>query len=501
MLFGALLDRSILLQVFGFLHTGTDDVIFWNVAADMAKGIFREPFLYGQNYNPAVESILAVPLIWLGLPIPIAMPLVTSALALAPFFSFGFWYKRRGELGNACFFVAMPLLLPVEWGMVTMVSRGFVTGIALLALLPWLLNTSHLWRSSILAGSILYAAVLTNPNALLFALPFALWWAMQGRKFMVRSSFLMLGALPLVALHFFALRFYALRPDIMVHRIDDWRMTFHPGELIPEALLQLDLHFAWLAPVWWTKGSLILILLLLVIFRLVQLGRKAFALVLFTVFPVMLFSFAFPKVHDGFNSVFFPYDRMFLALPLLLTWAIAELRLRIPLTRWSVGTLVVCAGLFLVYKESGIHGVVQRELDHQELLPVREVRVADYQRTVETIARVANANEAKAIIAFGDNSKYTGMLLAYGGSATHQELVPTLFVAGDRRYWRRLEELHATHSTVLVLSAPELLGEALLGPVLAELQFAGEAVQLRLVSRNTLPTFELIERLKVGPAS
>ncbi len=163
-----LIDRLILLLSFGVSHTGSDDVVFWMVAADMTQGVFREPFLYGQNYNPALESLVAVPMLWMSVPMHVAMPLSTSLLALLPYLSFALWHYRRAELPQAMAFATMPLLLPVEWGMMTMITRGFVTGLAPLALLPWLGAIRHPMVRSGAIGGTLYLALFINPNALLF---------------------------------------------------------------------------------------------------------------------------------------------------------------------------------------------------------------------------------------------------------------------------------------------------------------------------------------------
>jgi len=58
-----IISRILTLTEFSFKYTGSDDVIFWQTAMDYSKGIFHEPFFYGQNYNYALESIIAVPLV------------------------------------------------------------------------------------------------------------------------------------------------------------------------------------------------------------------------------------------------------------------------------------------------------------------------------------------------------------------------------------------------------------------------------------------------------
>ena len=58
-----ILDRLLILYYFGFRFTDIDEMIFWLGANDYARGVFHEPFFYGQNYNYMLEACLAVPFI------------------------------------------------------------------------------------------------------------------------------------------------------------------------------------------------------------------------------------------------------------------------------------------------------------------------------------------------------------------------------------------------------------------------------------------------------
>ena len=55
------IDRVITLIRFGFIYTDIDQTVMWNGAYDYSRGIFHEPFFYGQAYNYMLESLLAVP--------------------------------------------------------------------------------------------------------------------------------------------------------------------------------------------------------------------------------------------------------------------------------------------------------------------------------------------------------------------------------------------------------------------------------------------------------
>lgn len=446
-----LVDRIFLIWKFGITHTGTDDVIFWDVARDMANGLFREPFLYGQNYNPAIESLLAVPLLWATVPMNVAMPIATSLLALLPFLVFAFWHLRERNIAQATLFAAMPLLLPVEWGMMTVITRGFVSGLAMLALLPWLYHKEHSTPRTMLIGAVLYAALFANPNALLFVAPFALWFITQRKSFIARTLQLAAGALPVLVLHVLAVRFYAADPLRVVHRVDDWRMTFHPGELIPEALMQLDKHFAWLMPVWTSGGPWMLALLMGIVVWLFVSGKRSEALAIASIVPIILVSFAFPKVHDGFENVFFPYSRMFLALPLVLAWALCLLPWQAQATRWTQRVLVVLVPLMLFLKMQEIPDVIDRQMGQQDLLPVRETAMAPLREEIAHLHNIAQDHSVDLVLCLDADGKYRSQLVTYAGRILAPDFPPTLYAGVDRRYWRRLEEEGTQRSTILVI--------------------------------------------------
>ena len=131
------MDKIIQLCFFSFNYTGSDDVVFWYGANQFSSGQFIEPYMYGQNYNFMLESLLSVPLISAGVPYNISLPLTTCILGIFPYFIFSLAFYRKEKKEIAFVFVAILLLLPIEHGMLTSMSRGFVSGLFFLSLLAW----------------------------------------------------------------------------------------------------------------------------------------------------------------------------------------------------------------------------------------------------------------------------------------------------------------------------------------------------------------------------
>src|SRR5690606_6048280 len=94
------------------------------------------------------------------------------------------WALRRGHTIAAFVFAATPLVVPIEWSLITTMPRGWVHGLAWLALVPWVVELRHAWLRHALTGLVLAAALYCNANALPLAAGIAVWLVLrEGRSF------------------------------------------------------------------------------------------------------------------------------------------------------------------------------------------------------------------------------------------------------------------------------------------------------------------------------
>lgn len=489
-----LFDRGALTVRFGWERVGSDDAIFWNVAADIAKGDLHEPFLYGQNYNPALESLLAVPLLWCGMSPFKAFPIITSLLALLPFLAFGYYHMRRREFAQAVIITGVPLLLPVEFGLMTTISRGFVTGIAVLAALPTVLSIRSAVVRDVTLGTLLSFAVAINPNALVPGVPLFVHYALSSRT-PVRSALRsMLGAIPPMIALFLAMRFYAMDPDRIIHRLDDWRLVFY-WKGLPIGLQQLDRHFSWTTPVWWPTGHVIIWMVLGVLITALIRRNRALACALGSMLVLILFSFGFTKVHDGFEHPIFPFSRMFLALPLVLSWALARSSFSPRMGRLVLAGMLVAAPLYTAIKWHGSPAIITRWMQDQEALPVKEIDSRSIQRDLASLRAIIADRPVDLMIFLREPALHHSMLLAYGAAAVDPGLPPTLFMGKDRRIWRRREETTAVRTNVLIIGGdPVQWQRSTEGPLSME-EVPCPAGPAHLITGNTLPAYVLVQEL------
>jgi len=118
------------LSDFCFKFSDNDQLVLWDAADDMRHGIFREPCFYGQAYNPLVEPLFALPLIFLRFPYRIALALISGLLGFLPYALLGwacFIRKQYIACGFACIFL---LWLPIEFQVITSIPRGFIPSCA-----------------------------------------------------------------------------------------------------------------------------------------------------------------------------------------------------------------------------------------------------------------------------------------------------------------------------------------------------------------------------------
>lgn len=391
---GTLITRLQALALMGWRYVGMDDTVIWNIARDYAHGIFREPYMYGQDYNPMLEALLAAPFIRLGVEPWHVLPVITTLLALLPFWSFAWWHYKRGNTVGALAFAATPLLLPAAWDMSTLITRGLVHGLACMAPVPWLLGRAR-W-GTLAASCCTCIGILCNPNAVVFAA--FVYVPVLGERYR-RPSFWIgsfLGAMPTLAYWCLARRFFAAHPTDIVHTIDRAEVFFDPA-LFLHGLGQLDMHFSGSMPVWWPNGWLVIVAIAAMAVLLWRKRQRLIAGGAMLAVALMLFGLGTSKGHNGCWSAFFPLSRLYLGAPLVLAgcaaaaWAGAQNLRQIARAAMLIG--IVFASLKCVMFPAAF----ARQLETQAcaLSPLRPI--AALRERCDQIDQAAQATHAEVV--------------------------------------------------------------------------------------------------------
>lgn len=490
----SVVDRISLIYLFASRYVSTDDSVMWHAAVDFAHGRFHGPYFYGQSYGPMLEALVAAPLVRTGIPLNILMPSVSSLLALLPYWSFALWFHRKDRSQAAMLMAAAPLLMPVEFGLMTTMCRGFITGAAVLALLPWASDIARPHLRSLAVGSVISVAWFVNPNSLIFSIPFLVHHLLNGERRLSGTLLTAFGTAVGLCAHIAAQYWCQIHPDRIIHALIDPRPHFAPAR-IAHGLSNLDAHFQWLMPVIWPYGGLLGIWLIAVIGA--ALVRKKTSLVISLVLcaATICGAFTVDKVHDGWDSVFFPLSRMFLCLPLLLAWATAALLKTARVRTWAmVLAFLACCGATALRTLSTERIVRQQIQDLTMWVAVRPV--PRLQEDASRLNAISKQYGIDLIVPLELPSAIPCQFLAYAYPVLEPALPPTYLVGYERRYWHREAYSHAIIPDLLFVGGEPERWRPLIAsdPRITEIRENGADV-IHVLSGNTLPTDSLVRSL------
>lgn len=452
----AILSLATILDQAWMVHTtigyASDDLtVVWLATTDYARGVFHEPFFYGQDYGVMLEALLAAPFVRLGADPVRTVSMLLGIFNIVPFLAFALHHRLRHEYWAALVFAAMPLLLPVQHGL----QITALNGIAVLALVPLAWRSNDPTRQSFALMLILGAAIFVNPNAGLVATTLASHHLYIHRKNGRTWLAMAIGGLLVLGSWYAVRSFFIPHPDAVVNTIFDWRMHFKP-HLLSEAVQRLDLHFAWTAPLVGAHGALALLMLVVATVLLFRNGEATAAWALTTTLLLMVLAFCFPKVHDGAASIFFPLARVFLGIPLVLAWAFARLAPQSPSLLKFAGALVAVALLHGAARIATARATYVQELAHQDGLPVRTMAVSAIRDACGTVANLAGRVGAEQIILLRGDDGLKAQFLAYATPVFHPKAPLTWMVGHDRRAMQRAELLDTpVFSAIIVGNSPQ----------------------------------------------
>ncbi len=449
-----LVDRFILVVQFGARYVSTDDAIQWAGAVDYAHGILRWPYYYGQDYGPMFEALVAAPGIWVGAPLSWSLPAISSALFLLPFWSFALYHHARGQAWPALGFALTPVLLPVEFGMMTTIPRGFVTGLAPLAILPWAQRSGGLFRGALLIGGSVGLAGYLNPNALVFALPYVMWFVLIRRPGMLGGLGLIVGLLPAIALHLAGQAWCTAHGDAIVHRLGHLGWSVDGGAML-RSLGRMNEHLQWTCPLLWGAEDVLLPGLLALSVLAFRRGDRVLAAVVLMATAGIVASLSLPKVQDGWDSVFFPLSRMFLAVPLLVAWVLGlSAPARGP--RRSLVLIALAASVSAIAYKAAVVDRVGAEQVAAQTKWVSVLPFTELEQDAAELGRLCTAHDVDLIVVpIRLGTRVWAQFRAYLHPTLVPELPPTYAYGYERRHWQRTEQGQAVHRTLLVIGGAE----------------------------------------------
>jgi hypothetical protein len=380
-----LIDRSISLIHFGFVYTDIDQLILWNGAIDYSNGLFYEPFFYGQAYNYMLEAVIAVPLIRLNVPVFIALPIASSIIALLPFMVLGLVLFVKQKHFWAYLSLAIPVLLPLQFNLLTMISRGFVQAHLFIPLLFIPLFFPQDKRSVtilFLASSLCFVA---NQSSILIALPIIVYVAsfhFRSPTFYLKSLWL----IPALLLDFLLKSFYKIHPERVLHTISGIRLD---GSTFIKSIGNISL-FEFLHPFNDYGGLVYLLVLLSLALVAWRKALKKELVFMISAICIILISLAIPKVHIAYPldgaGMFFSSSRFYQTLPLLVIISAYLIFRNNDLKRYSIYLLLgVCLWSFFI-KNSEIQRKVDETIAGTSFPTARNQELLDRAERMKTLS-------------------------------------------------------------------------------------------------------------------
>ena len=342
------LSRGIAFFLFPNNFTDSDQTVMWQAAADMARLEFHHPFWYGQNYSSNLESMLAVPMIWLQIPVHTSVALISSIMSAMPVILFAQLAGNRGHYRIASAVLLSTLLFPPSFWQVTMLSRGFIQGTFCVAGGIYMLLTTRKPVRVVVAGFLAGAGLMQNPNSV-FLLVAAVPVIAVYQQHISRPIGALTGAagawLAWQAFHALASR----HPEYTIHPepSTDWSFTNILGNLTNADRLfsQVFLNIA---------GPAFTFVLFFLLLTYLSRHNKPLLISLGLLLLALSGSFGFSKLSDGDHNIFFSCARFFISLPyammLLLALSLGE---EIQLSRPLRFMQVINTGLLFLFGLAG----------------------------------------------------------------------------------------------------------------------------------------------------
>lgn len=472
--------RCWLLFEFGFKYTDSDQSIMWLGTRDYSEGNFYEPRFYGQSYNSMLESLLAVPLYKLGVPLHKALPIITTFLTLVPYFILaGITFKKKSQT-TAIVLLTIPFFLSPNYDLITCLSRGFVTGIAVSSVALVALYRTEGKLIFLISGLFMVIGYSVNPNSILLSLPCLLFIFLNNLKNKNFYRYQSIGIVIGVIIHLWISSFYTTHPKNVVHGMEmEYSWTY-----LKEGISHLDRYFNDLTPFLWNNGWLVIAIPLIFTAFFYLKKQFKFALVALSMPFLFLLIFGVSKVHDGVDSIFFSYSRMFLAVPILFVLLVSFITIRSK----AIVTFVLCLMVVFFWKKVEIVDQMEKNITEQGYV-VSALKTNYLYNECAEIKQISLLHKIDLII-INDHNLYD--FYNYGCPACMDFFPKTIRPLNERRTWRLVEDQNHVYKNILLIDLQKKHSKS---DTLIEALSCKEGFYV--IKLNTLTTAKLFKKLGI----
>ncbi len=404
-------------------HVDSDQPLIWIAASDYSRGLFFEPRFYGQDYNTNMEGLFAVPLLWLDVPVYIAVPLATHFIFLFPFLFTACWLFFNARKSHALLVLAILLCMPSTFDILTSLPRGFVTGLFFTSF--FVLSIKDPFHRSYLILNTLMAIVgyFVNPNSVVASIPLLFYLFLhhyRDKRYYIITACCLLSVIPL---YLILDKFYDDHPEYIVYGLlyhFSWEHFVANVSNLPLGMLHISFFT--------DKLPLALPLSLLVFtILLYKRNRKAFWSML-VCYAIIIASCASGKTGDGTDWAYYSASRMYLALPIIFYLFFILLRIH----RYAITIIICITFLFTAYKFTHYRANLTAQTDEHEWVGVHIMPMAGLLDAMQVYKGHCEKQGVKDLVIA--NYFWLSSFLAYGAPAIFPDFPSTQETNSERRY-------------------------------------------------------------------
>ena len=453
--------RVCIVLLYSSKYIDHDQALMWNGASAASHFQIPEPCFWGQSYGSMLEALLAVPLLWIGVPFQYALPIIPILLSFAPF---GYISYRSWSKGNiVCSIVALSIytMMGLNWDILTSVPRSLISGMPIAVFGAVILNENGKSKRKVFIGAFLlaYGSVLTNSAALISSIGF-LYWLLSVKQYKrIREiPCLVAGCILGGVLYFVKTGFYQINSDYALHPTYQLQFSW---EVLRENIDQCNV----LMRDFNAFGSSIFMIIVLssvIIALAVEKHWKTLILV-FTQMLLTLIFMSMPKTRDyTMSSVLFSQTRMFLYLPFsaLLIVYYDSVSYAASLKATNMQKIGIMAAIAVVIVSGCLFKITalnKNLLDPESKLLNSSVigcaKTGDVIHKAETIKEIAKKEHVDVII-FMENTDsrimgYTFDALYYGEYLVYNSIY-------DRRTWNYHQLQHNVSHRCLIVHGEDV---------------------------------------------
>jgi len=427
MLLSTLLVRLIIFFQYSCEIIDTDQPVMWLAAEDYAHGLFYEPRYYGQDYNTHMESLFAVPLLWLSVPVYYAVPIATHFIFIFPYIFTAVYLFFNQRKIHALLTLSIVLCMPAAYDLLNSLPRGFVTGGFFTSF--FVINMLYPNRLNVIALNSIMAVLgfFVNPGSVLASLPFLFFIFLHNYKNLNYYVVSLLCAALLFPFHLLFDKFYTDHPDYVGLELDQ---SFSLHNFV-KSISHLDSLFAQVS-FFVEKNCLPLLasLLFFVVYLYLKNKKGFYAFIIFIC--LLLLSFFMSKTTQGSPWLFGALSRLYLAVPFVL----CLFGVLISIRRRSVFLILfLIPVVFGVYKTLNYKKLLAWHFNPKNGWGAAVMPLKGTLEAIEYYKHVCEKNNVNFLMTSG--RFWLGNELAYGGPAIYADYPETLLANAERRYTAR----------------------------------------------------------------